>query len=333
MYQHFYGLRELPFELTPDPTYLFLTRQHREALSILEYGLSSGKGVTALIGEAGTGKTTLIHAALASERCRHVTCIYLVNPALTRHEFVETLSLRFGLSSHAGTSKAALLQELEPVLRERRVRGQITALVIDEAQSLSGELLEEIRLLANSETATEKLLTLLLAGQPELRDRLNEPGLRQLKQRVTLRCEIVPLSLQETAAYITQRVRTAGGNAARLFTREAVMLIHERSGGIPRTISVICDNSLLTGFGLGRQPVDFEVVSEVAYDLDLGGRRMRDEDPSTQAETVPEPPARAANVASDAAQQGAPVAPAADDEHQMAVAPRGSSRFSLFGRR
>src|ERR1700730_10520652 len=120
MYQHFYGLRELPFELTPDPKYLFLTRQHREALSTLEYGLSSGKGITALIGEAGTGKTTLIHAALESERCRNVSCIYMVNPALTRTEFVESLALRFGLSSRAGASKAALLQELEPVLRERR---------------------------------------------------------------------------------------------------------------------------------------------------------------------------------------------------------------------
>src|ERR1700676_381523 len=287
MYQHFYGLRELPFELTPDPRYLFLTRQHREALSTLEYGLFSGKGITALIGEAGTGKTTLIHAALGSERCQNVSCVYLNNPALTRQEFVEALSRRFGLSAHAGSSKAALLEELEPVLRERRARGQITALVIDEAQSLSGELLEEIRLLANSETATEKLLPLVLAGQPELRDRLNEPGLRQLKQRVTLRCEIVPLTQHETAAYIAQRIRTAGGDAARLFTRQAVVLIHERSRGIPRTISVMCDNALLTGFGLGRQPVDSEVVLDVAHDFDLGGRRMSDVSLLPHAEMAP----------------------------------------------
>ena len=273
MYQQFYGLRELPFELTPNPKYLFLTRQHREALSTLEYGLFSAKGVTALIGEVGTGKTTLIHAALESERCRDVTCVYLNNPALTRDEFLETLSLRFGLSAQAGASKAALLDELERVLLERRARGQITALVIDEAQSLSGELLEEVRLLANSETATEKLLPLVLAGQPELRDRLNEPGLRQLKQRVTLRCEITPFNQQDTASYMAKRIRTAGGDAAKLFTREAVMLIHERSGGIPRMISVICDNALLTGFGLGRQPVDSEIVLEVAHDFDLGRGR------------------------------------------------------------
>jgi general secretion pathway protein A len=333
MYQHFYGLRELPFELTPDPKYLFFTRQHREALSTLEYGLFSGKGITALIGEAGTGKTTLIHAALGSERCRNVNCVYLINPALTRQEFVEALSLRFGLSSHAGASKAALLDELEPVLRERRARGQITALVIDEAQSLSGELLEEIRLLANTETETEKLLPLVLVGQPELRDRLNEPALRQLKQRVTLRCEIMPLTQQETAAYIAQRIRTAGGDAARLFTRQAVLLIHERSGGIPRTISVICDNALLTGFGLGRQPVDSEIVLEVVHDFDLGGRKIPDASLSLQAEMAPEPPDRAANVA-DAAPQGAHEELAAEDERNMFGSPlsKKPSRFSLFGR-
>src|SRR6185295_4073661 len=147
MYQHFYGLRELPFELTPNPKYLYLPPRHREALSTLEYGLSSAKPVTALIGEAGTGKTTLIYAALESERCRNVSCVYLNNPLLTRKEFVETLSIRFGLSSHAASSKAGLLDELGQVLKERRARGQITALVIDEAQSMSGVLLEEIRLL------------------------------------------------------------------------------------------------------------------------------------------------------------------------------------------
>jgi general secretion pathway protein A len=346
MYQHFYGLRELPFELTPDPKYLFLTRQHREALSTLEYGLFSAKGLTVLVGEAGTGKTTLIHAALQSERCRNVSCVYVNNPALTRQEFVEALSRRFGLSLHAGASKAALLDELEPVLRERRARGQITALVIDEAQSLSGELLEEIRLLANTETATEKLLPLVLAGQPELRNRLNEPGLRQLKQRVTLRCEIVPLTQQEAAAYIAQRIRTAGGDAARLFTRQAVVLIHERSGGIPRSISVMCDNALLTGFGLGRQPVDSEVVLEVAHDFDLGGRRIPDASHLPQGQVVaqpqvelapPELPGHADNVTPTAATQtelGEVAEPAVEDDRKMfaSAASTKRPRFSLFGK-
>jgi general secretion pathway protein A len=339
MYQSFYGLRELPFELTPNPKYLFLTRQLREALSALEYGLFSAKGITALIGEAGTGKTTLIHAALESERCRNVSCVYLNNPALTREEFGETLSLRFGLSARAAESKAILLHELEHVLRERRVRGQITALVIDEAQSLSGDLLEEVRLLANFETATEKLLPLVLAGQPELRDRLNEPSLRQLKQRVTIRCEITPFSQQETAAYIAQRVRTAGGDAARLFTRQAVMLIHDRSGGIPRTISVMCDNALLTGLGLGRQPVDSEIVLEVARDFDLVARqtpypsisRPADDRWPSGGEIGSEPPDRGNTFAPDVVVQEAE--PPAEDEHEMFATPRRPRRFSLFGNR
>lgn len=269
MYQRFYGLRELPFELTPNPTFLFLSPRHREALSNLEYGLYAAKPVTVLIGEAGTGKTTLLRAALESERCRNVRCVYLNNPALTRDEFVETLARRFDLGPEAAKSKAVLLAELERVLRERRAAGEITALVVDEAQSLSVELLEEVRLLANIETATQKLLPLVLAGQPELADRLNDPALRQLKQRVALRCEITPFDLQETAAYIATRVRTAGGEAARLFTREAVTLIHEYSRGIPRTISVMCDNALVSGMALGRQPVDRAIVLEVSSDFDL----------------------------------------------------------------
>jgi general secretion pathway protein A len=345
MYQQYYGLREPPFELTPNPKFLFLTRQHREALSTLVYGLSSGKGVTALIGEAGTGKTTLLHAALQSEHCRHVTCVYLMNPALTREEFIEILSIQFGLSAHASRSKAALLHELDAVLRERRARGQMTALLIDEAQSLSGELLEEIRLLANSETATEKLLSLVLAGQPELRDRLNENELRQLKQRVTLRCEITPFNLQETAAYIAWRIRTAGGDAAKLFTREAVTLIYERTGGIPRSISVMCDNALLTGFGLGRQPVDYGMVLEVARDFDLHEVRGREvaisllnppqplEVAAPSSAVVPETPEPA--VAPPAAADGetALESSVVVDERDMFTASRSRPRSSFFGTR
>jgi general secretion pathway protein A len=288
MYQRFYGLRELPFDLTPNPKYLYLTAQHREALSNLQYGLSAAKAMTVLIGEAGTGKTTLLHAALQSEMCRHVSCVYLNNPALTRPEFVEMLSERFELGPSAARSKAVLLAELQRVLLERRSRGQTTALVIDEAQSLSAELLEEIRLLANIETVTEKLLPLVLAGQPELRAKLNDPALRQLKQRVSLRCEIVPLSLEETSAYIAFRIRAAGGDAPKLFTREAVMLIHQRSRGIPRTISVMCDNALISGSALQRAPVDSAIVAEVARDFDFEGTRAE-----TASLAAPEPPSAA----------------------------------------
>ena len=271
MYQRFYGLRELPFELTANPKYLCLTPLYREALSTLQYGLSAAKAITVLIGEAGTGKTTLLRAALGSERCRQVHCVYLNNPALMRGEFFEMLARSLGLSAEAARSKAVLLDELESALRASRSRGEITALAVDEAQSLSMGLLEEIRLLANIETVTEKLLPIVLVGQPDLGVYLEDRGLRQLKQRVALRCEIAPFDLAETAAYIATRIKTAGGSAIRLFTKEAVILIHEYSGGIPRTISVICDNALLHGLALGHQPVGQDVVREVCRDFRLGG--------------------------------------------------------------
>jgi general secretion pathway protein A len=270
MYQEFCGLRELPFELTANPKYLYLTPRHREALSNLQYGLSAAKTVTVLIGEAGTGKSTLLAAALASDRCRHVRSICVNNSALTRGEFIETLARRLGLSTEAARSKAVLLDELEPVLRAGRSRGEVTALVIDEAQSLGTDLLEEIRLLANIETVAEKLLPLVLTGQPELGIRLEDRRMRPLKQRVALRCEITAFDLAETAEYIVTRIRTAGGAAVRLFTREAVMLIHEYSGGIPRMINVICDNALLHGLALGQQPIDRAIVREVCRDFCLG---------------------------------------------------------------
>jgi type II secretory pathway predicted ATPase ExeA len=269
MYQRYYGLRELPFELTPDPKFLYLTPKHREALSNLEYGLSAAKALTVLIGEAGTGKTTLLGAALDSERCSGMRCVYLNNPTLTRAEFVGMLATRFDLGDDAKGSKTVMLERLERVLHERRAEGQITALVVDEAQSLSDELLEEIRLLANIETPDKKLLPLVLAGQPELSDRLEQPELRQLKQRVALRCEVAALELPETAAYIAARIKTAGGVPSKLFTREAVSVIHDYSRGIPRTISVICDNALVSGMALQRVPVDRNIVVEVCGDFRL----------------------------------------------------------------
>jgi general secretion pathway protein A len=269
VYERFYGFREAPFELTSNPRFLFFTAQHREALSNLEYGLSVAKPVTVLIGEAGTGKSTLLRAALASEMCRHVTCVFIDNPMLTRAEFFETLASRFDVGANAQSSKATLLGRIEWIVRSRQSRREITALVVDEAQALPDEILEEIRLLANLETPTSKLLPVVLAGQPELAARLNDPRLRQLKQRIALRCELKPLDLSDTAAYIASRIRTAGGDPANIFTREAVTLIHEFSHGLPRTISVMCDNALLSGFGLDRRPVDGDIVREVCRDFDL----------------------------------------------------------------
>jgi general secretion pathway protein A len=271
MYESFYGFRERPFDLTPNPRFLVMTDVHREALSNLEYGIASRTGITLLVGDAGTGKTTLIRTALERQPAR-VHCVHLQNPALTRAEFVEMLAHRFELSDKARESKTSLLLELEDVLRRRSEAGESTVLLIDEAQSLPREILEEIRLLANIETNERKLLSVIMAGQPEVTSLLNDESLRQLKQRVALRCELRPLTLQETAGYIAGRIRSAGGVGAQVFTREAVTLIHEVSRGIPRTISVICDNALLTGFAVGQRPVNSTTIREVCRDFDLEGR-------------------------------------------------------------
>ena len=269
MYEAYFGLDERPFELTPNPRFLYMTAPHREALTTLEYGLSGRTGIAVLIGEAGTGKTTLVHAALHSQNTRQSLAVYLNNPSLTRDEFVEFLAAGFGLSADAARSKTRCLYELTEVLAKRHQARHMSALVIDEAQCLPDVLLEEIRLLANIESASEKLLSIILAGQPELADRLNQSSLRQLKQRVGLRCALRPLRHDETTAYIAARIGVAGGKTERIFTREAIDTVHECAGGIPRTISVICDNALVTAFALDRRPVDTDVVLEVCRDFDF----------------------------------------------------------------
>jgi general secretion pathway protein A len=269
MYTSFYGLSELPFELSPNPKYLLLTGRHREALANLQYGISAGKSVTLLLGEAGTGKTTLVQAALASDACRGASIVHLANPMLTREEFVEFLARAFDLPEEARRSKTAMLAELEREMHARHERGQKTALVIDEAQCLSRELLEEVRLLSNIETPGKKLLPIVLAGQPEFAERLNLPSLVQLKQRIALRCTLGLLDLSETAGYISGRLKIAGANGHEIFTREALQVIHQRSGGIPRTISVICDNAMVSGFATGQPTIGPAVIHEVCNDFDL----------------------------------------------------------------
>jgi general secretion pathway protein A len=268
MYEQFFGFRERPFDLTPNPRYLVLTDSHREAISNLEYAIASRKGLTLLIGEAGSGKTTVIRTAIERQPAK-VHCVHLHNPTLSRYEFVEMLAAQFGLSAEATRSKSAMLLELEALLKRRHADDETTVLIIDEAQSLPLDLLEEIRLLANIETDELKLLSVIIAGQPELADRLNEEVLRELKQRIALRCELRQLTLPETAGYIAGRIRAAGGVGAQVFTREAVALIHKRSQGIPRTISVIADNALLGGFATGQRPVASQLVEEVCRDFDL----------------------------------------------------------------
>ena len=274
MYEQFYGLAERPFDLTPNPRYLLLTPSHREALANLDYGISSRKGLVVLTGEAGTGKTTLLRRVIAkgisgTGRTRSVRTVYLANPTLDRREFVEYLARGFGLSPDAHSSKARLLVELEQTLAGLRRADTAVALIIDEAQSLPYELMEEVRLLANIESDTDKLLPVVLVGQPELADRLNESVLRQLKQRIALRCRLEPLDLHQSAAYIAHRLTLAGGDPSSVFSRESVIAIYERSRGIPRSINVVCDNALLSGFALERRPIGSDVIAEVGDDFDL----------------------------------------------------------------
>jgi general secretion pathway protein A len=287
MYERYYGLQERPFDLSPNPRFLCFTPQHREALVHLQYGLAGRPGITMLVGEAGTGKTTLIRAALQAGRLREgfgaqandaSTIVHLSNPTLTRAEFFEYLAAGFGFGAEAGKSKIQFLRELDKALDADF--GPMLALVIDEAQSVPYELLEEIRLLTNAEAKNGRSLAVALVGQPELARRLEEARLRQLKQRVVLRCELTALSLKDTASYISARVKTAGGEATRLFTRDAVVAIHQHSAGIPRVISVICENALVNGFAADQKPVGASIVTEVCRSLVLPNTTYRAAEPA-----------------------------------------------------
>lgn len=311
MYETYYGLQERPFDLSPNPRFLCFTPQHREALAHLEYGLAGRPGVTALIGEAGTGKTTLVRKALQAAN-NGSTIVHLSNPMLTRQEFFECVASGFGLSQAAGQSKFHFLRELERILN--KPTGPQLALIVDEAQGAPYELLEEIRLLTNAESTAGRSIAVVLVGQPELGRRLDENRLRQLKQRVVLRCELTPLSLKDTAAYITARVKTAGGEATRLFSRDAVIAIHQYSMGIPRVISVVCDNALVNGFATDQRPVNAATVSEVCKSLSLSAAAI-----SAPTPTPAPPPLRTPE----------PV-PAAMNGEPMFAAVGGRRRFSFF---
>jgi general secretion pathway protein A len=269
MYEQFFGLTERPFDLTPDWRYLYLTPMHREALVAIQYGVTARRGIVVVVGEAGTGKTTVVRSALRALRTKNVRHVYLSNPMLTRAEFMKFLAHDFKLSLDSESCKTDLLSELTAKLTRLHSAGRAAVLVVDEAQSMPHELFEEIRLLANIETRTAKLLQVVILGQPELADRLNEPSLRQLKQRVAIRSKLKPLDLRATAALIAGRIRVAGGKPADIFTPRAVELIYVHSGGVPRTINVICDNALVGGFGADVKPVGADVIEDVCREFDL----------------------------------------------------------------
>src|SRR5712692_1829652 len=233
MYLEFYGLKEMPFGLTPDPRYIFKTESHLEVLATVRYAIEHNKGLVVITGEVGTGKTTTLRAAL-QQFTDEVLCVYIFNPFLTATEFFEQLAGEFDLGLSKAVSKPELLAAFGHFLAERHSQERRTVLIIDEAHGLPTALLEEIRLLMNFETNTEKLLQVILSGQPELHDVLNRPALRQLKQRISLCCQIKPLSPFEINKYIRFRLKRAGATNVNLFDNAAIGLIGNMSQGIPR---------------------------------------------------------------------------------------------------
>jgi general secretion pathway protein A len=276
MYLKFYGLREKPFNATPDPRFLYLTPGHREALSQLVYGVQEHKGFIVLTGEVGTGKTTLLRTLLT--RLDGSTAVaFVFNSTLPFDELVEYILHDFGIAK-AGESRVERLLTLNNFLIERRRSGQNTAVIFDEAQNLEATTLEQIRLLSNFETPTEKLLQILLVGQPELRAKLMLPELRQLKQRIALRCVIPPLRPEEAHDYIRKRLRIAGARDLNLFANRAVRQIAEYAGGIPRVINIVCDHCLLIGYADQTRQIDGDIVRRAIKYLEEGelpARRAR----------------------------------------------------------
>jgi general secretion pathway protein A len=268
MYKEFFGLRANPFNVNPDPRYLFLTRHTEEALACLTYGIQSRKGFVLLTGEVGTGKTTLINKLLEWLRLQQVATAFIFNSRLNVPQFLDYMMADFGVSCDS-KSKSQILLRLYNWLLDRYRAGETAVLIVDEAQNLSDEVLEEIRLLTNLETFTEKLLQIVLVGQPELEVKLRQPHLRQLRQRLTLRAKTHPLTLEETHAYIVQRLRIAGCNGRTIFDPAAMDTIHRYAGGIPRVINLLCEHALVSSF-VDQQPLILpEVVEAVARDFDM----------------------------------------------------------------
>jgi general secretion pathway protein A len=300
MYLQFYGLREIPFSLTPDPRFLYLTEGHRELMANLHYGIQHGKGLIVTTGEVGTGKTTILRSML-TRLDRSVWTSHIFNPGLTVPELYQHLAVDFGLGPYS--SKSETLMKLGRLLMMRHSRGLRTVLIVDEAQGLGRDLLEEVRLLLNFETYTEKQLQIILAGQTELRTILNNPDLRQLKQRISLRCEIKPLKADEISGYIRTRLKVAGASRVDLFTADAVARIYRASEGIPRLINNISDNALLTGFAMNTKQITTEIVAEVVESLDLLQPMIADDPRQVMVDSLPALPIIRAEVAHNSQQE------------------------------
>lgn len=276
MYKAFFGLKHNPFNLTPDPAFLYRSPQHEEALANLVYGVQSRKGFIVLTGEVGTGKTTMLECLRDFLVAQRIDFAYLFNSRLTVEQFFEMIAYDLGLQCNR-LSKTEVLMSLNQVLLQNANRGRTTVLILDEAHNLEWDVLEEVRLLGNLETRRGKLLQIILSGQPELDRKLDAPNLRQLKQRIALRCMLRPLEEHETAEYICSRLVKAGMAQPTVFSQPLLSEIHARSQGIPRLVNGICDNLLLTAFAMESKTVTMEMLEEVTDDMRLEwpGRRMR----------------------------------------------------------
>ena len=266
MYRKFYGLKEKPFEITPDPRFLYLSENHREALAHLTYAVREKKGFTVITGEVGTGKTTIIQTLL-SRLNGNTRTAYLFNPQLDSTDFLEYICEDLGLSGQR-KSKGEYLTQLHHFLMACYSRNENVVLIIDEAQGLDQKVLEEVRLLTNLETPKSKLLQVILMGQPELNNILNRPQCRQLKQRVGLRYNIQPLKKEETKEYIEQRLRIAGAMGPNYFSPKAMNEVYKYSKGIPRLINIVCDNALLLGYATDQKVIGPSVIREVIGDME-----------------------------------------------------------------
>ena len=271
MYETFFGLKRSPFEISPDPHFLFPTSRHNEALASIYFGICRRKGFVVMTGEVGTGKTLLVRCLLELLNRQHIAFANVFNAQLSDVDFLRYIAGDLGLKL-TSQSKSELLLELNHFLIQRHRKGRATVLVVDEAQNLSAAVLEEIRLLTNLETSQQKLLQILLVGQPELEEKLETHELRQLKQRIALRCRLEPLTLEETLGYIARRLKQAGAEdrAESIFPTAAVTAIHHSCNGIPRVINTVCENALISAFAVRSSVVTPEIVKEVATEFRIG---------------------------------------------------------------
>jgi general secretion pathway protein A len=265
MYQEFYGLDAPPFSITPDPRYLFYSNRHREAFEHILFGISQRSGFIQITGDVGTGKTTLCRAVLERLDEGYSTALIL-NPVMTGIQLLRSILRELDLNDR-GNDRVRLIERLNEFLLDRARAEEDVVLFVDEAQDMSDDLLEQVRLLSNLETDDRKLLQIVLIGQPELRSRLERDELRQLRQRITVRYHLGPISRQETESYIQHRLRVAGGNGRPTFSPAAIRAIHRHSGGIPRLINAVCDKTLLCGYVEGRDHLCWRQVRRAIRDL------------------------------------------------------------------